>query len=140
MNTNNDINFLKLLSIFHYIMGGAIAFLALISAIYLIRGILFIVSPESFPIESIMILITPGHKLSEYIFTFINGIYFILGVIFAIAVIRSGRFLRLHKKYWFSFVIACLLCCIVPFGTVLGILTLIVLSRKSVKELYFPSK
>ncbi|MEO1377496.1 MAG: hypothetical protein AAFW70_25095, partial [Cyanobacteria bacterium J06635_10] len=54
----------------------------------------------------------------------------------AIATILSGRFLKLHKRYWFSFVTACFLCLFTPFGTILGVFTLIVLCRQSVKDLY----
>jgi len=38
--------------------------------------------------------------------------------------------------YWFSFVVACVECLFIPFGVVLGAFTIIVLSRRSVKELY----
>jgi len=33
-------------------------------------------------------------------------------------------------------VLACIACAFMPFGTVLGIFTIIVLSRESVKEIY----
>jgi hypothetical protein len=59
-----------------------------------------------------------------------------MGETLAISTIFSGRFLSRHKKYWFSFVIACILCLFAPFGTILGVFTIIVLSRQSAKELY----
>ncbi|MDJ0574537.1 MAG: hypothetical protein QNJ65_05160 [Xenococcaceae cyanobacterium MO_234.B1] len=139
MNTNDDRNYLKILSVFYYIIGGFFAFLALIFGYFFIRKILIIISPESFPIESAKISAIPDYKSYMYISTIISGIYFILGESFAIAIIMSGRFLKVHKKYWFSFIIACILCLIMPVGTLLGILTIIVLSRESVKQLYFSS-
>ncbi|MFM6408142.1 MAG: hypothetical protein ACKPGT_27195, partial [Microcystis sp.] len=62
--------------------------------------------------------------------------FFILGEVFAIATIVSGRFLKRRQRYWFSFVMACILCLFTPLGTILGVFTIIVLSRQSVKELY----
>ncbi|QYY36842.1 hypothetical protein [Ruficoccus sp. ZRK36] len=64
----------------------------------------------------------------------------VVGLLFNVAIgvgiIISGRFLRQHRHYIFSFVVACLLCTSVPLGTILGIFTIVVLSRDSVKRLY----
>jgi MFS superfamily sulfate permease-like transporter len=48
----------------------------------------------------------------------------------------SGIFILKKKFRLFSLLVAVINCLNVPIGTVLGILTLIVLSRKSVRELY----
>ena len=45
-----------------------------------------------------------------------------------------GYSLGQRKNYVFCFVIACLICINVPLGTILGVFTLLVLSRPSVKE------
>jgi lysylphosphatidylglycerol synthetase-like protein (DUF2156 family) len=133
MNTNNDRQHLRLLSIFHYIVGGIIAFFSLIFLGHFFIGISMITSPESFPTESSG---APLPKEFGYLFAAIGGTMVLLGEALAISTIFSGRFLSRHKKYWFSFVIACILCVFTPFGTILGVFTIIVLSRQSVKELY----
>ena len=133
MNINNDRQHLKLLSIFHYVLGGIIAFLSLFFLIHFFMGINIITSSELFPMEWSG---EPPPKEFGYLFAAIGGTALVLGEALAIAVIFSGRFLRRHKNYWFSFVIACLLCLSVPLGTILGVFTIIVLSRPSVKELY----
>ncbi|MGJ3243101.1 MAG: hypothetical protein ACFE0O_09130 [Opitutales bacterium] len=61
---------------------------------------------------------------------------FLFAQALAWCVIYSGRFLRERRRYTFSFVIACISCLSVPVGTVLGVLTIVVLSRESVKALY----
>jgi len=43
----------------------------------------------------------------------------------------------LHTRYWFAFVMACIECLFIPFGTILGVFTIIVLSRESVKTLFW---
>ena len=55
---------------------------------------------------------------------------------FSILVIVSGRKLAKMKNYMYSLVIACILCVGFPFGTVLGIFTIIVLSRETVRAAY----
>jgi hypothetical protein len=41
-----------------------------------------------------------------------------------------------HTRYWFALTMACIECLFIPFGTILGVFTIIVLSRESVKELF----
>ena len=72
------------------------------------------------------------------------GYFFIVMGVVAIAMmwtigillLMSGRFLGRHEHHTFSFVIAILSCLNMPLGTILGVFTLIVLSRSSVKALY----
>jgi hypothetical protein len=54
----------------------------------------------------------------------------------AICIFITGRSIAHRKHYWFSFVIACIECIFMPFGTVLGVFTIIVLARESVKRLF----
>jgi membrane protein YqaA with SNARE-associated domain len=48
----------------------------------------------------------------------------------------AGRLLAKHRHYWFAFAIACVECLFIPFGTILGVFTIIVLSRESMKALF----
>jgi hypothetical protein len=71
---------------------------------------------------------------------FLGGLFVLIGL-FGIALglgsaallYFAGRFLRERRHYTFCFVIAVLTCLAFPLGTVLGIFTLIVLSRPGVK-------
>ena len=134
MNTNNDRQYLRLLSISHYVVGGIIGFYPLIligvlSFIFLTQFFIMAV-PEPFPMPSEDL---PIRGLLDFLKALTIAL---LGAALAISTILSGRFLSRHKKYWFSFVIACILCLFTPLGTILGVFTIIVLSRQSVKELY----
>lgn len=60
--------------------------------------------------------------------------------LFIAANVISGIFLRKRKNWLFSIVIASLNCLQIPFGTVLGVFTLIVLLRESVKGSYAEAK
>ena len=51
-------------------------------------------------------------------------------------VILTGRFLATRRHHMFCLVIGCVECLSMPFGTVLGVFTIIVLSKESVKQLF----
>lgn len=59
---------------------------------------------------------------------------FLIG--FAVVNIISGLNLRARKNRQFSMVVAGLNCVHIPLGTILGIFTLMILSRPSVRDLY----
>jgi hypothetical protein len=50
--------------------------------------------------------------------------------------IAAARLLQRRHGYRFIFAVACLECLGFPFGTVLGVFTLVVLLRPSVKQLF----
>ena len=70
------------------------------------------------------------------IFAIFGGIFMVIGLATTVALVISGLGLRRRRRRTLSFVVACLICLNVPFGTALGVFTLIVLSRASVKALY----
>jgi hypothetical protein len=66
----------------------------------------------------------------------------VLGVVLVLALAKaallaySGTCLRKRRNRTLSFVMACIACINIPLGTALGVFTLVVLSRPSVKALY----
>ncbi|MGC2626385.1 MAG: hypothetical protein WA269_06065, partial [Candidatus Udaeobacter sp.] len=82
----------------------------------------------------------PGEDLPPeflgWIFAVIGSGLFLFGLAIAICILIGGRSLALRKRYSFAMVMACIECIFVPFGTVLGVFTIVVLSRESVKELF----
>ena len=47
--------------------------------------------------------------------------FILLGWILGVVVLVSGRFIARRKHYNFGFVVACVECLLMPFGTVLGV-------------------
>jgi hypothetical protein len=70
----------------------------------------------------------------------LGSFFFLLGLATALCILISGRALAKCTRYWFVFVIACIECLFMPFGTILGVFTLIVLSRESVKKLFLSDR
>jgi hypothetical protein len=131
---NNDEEHLKLLSIFHYIIGGISAVFAFFPIIHLTIGIAMILGgfedksgqgPPAFV----------GYMLVIIALTFMFA-----GWAFAVCLIMAGRFLSKRKHYMFCLVMAAIACMFMPFGTVLGVFTIIVLVQPSVKQLFAAAK
>jgi hypothetical protein len=128
---NQDLQHLKLLSIFHYVVGGLMALIACFPIIHFVVGLIMIVSPASMSGGR-----EPPPPALGWVFVLIGGAIILVGWTGAICLMFAGWFLRRGKHYWFCFATACFSCLFHPFGTVLGVFTIIVLLRPSVKRLF----
>src|SRR5262249_28647480 len=129
-----DNEHLKLLAIFQYIFGG-LAFVGLLFLFvhFLIMSAVFM-SPEIWKSQK-----NYSGPPPEFFTIFFGIFYLIAGAMIAAAGvgnILSANFIRKRRNRTFSFVVACLNCLQVPFGTALGVFTIIVLSRDSVRKQY----
>ena len=57
-----------------------------------------------------------------------------MGLTLAVLILAVGRSLSRRKRYNFCLVMACVECLFMPFGTALGVFTIVVLNRPSVKQ------
>ena len=126
---NQDLEHLRLLSIFHYVVGGMMAFFACIPIIHVVIGIVMLTNPGGFGGQ-------PPPPFIGLLFVIIGGAVILIGWVLAALVIISGRFLAQRKHYVYCLVIAGVSCLFMPVGTVLGVFTIIVLTRPSVKGLF----
>ena len=75
----------------------------------------------------------PPPAFLGWMFIVLGAVFFLAGVIMAMCILFAGRCLSRRKGYSFALVIACVECLFVPFGTILGVFTIVALSRESVK-------
>jgi hypothetical protein len=122
---------LRLLGTFHYILAGLLLLISLVSLPFLAMGIALIRYPDSFSSEGDL-----PPAVAGWIFLAIALVILVFSLLLPIALILSGYYLKRQKRYWFSFVVACVECLNMPLGTALGVFTLVVLSRDSVKRRY----
>jgi hypothetical protein len=128
---NDDLNHLRLLSIFHYVVAGFAALFSLFPVIHLVMGILMVTG--HFPDDRHG---DPVPSVLGWFFIAIACLIILAGLTFALCVFLAGRFLTRRRHYLFCLVVAGFASMFMPFGTVLGVFTIIVLLRPSVKELF----
>jgi hypothetical protein len=131
--TNREKEHLQLLAIFHYVVAGFAALFSFFPLLYTTVGAIFIFAARHGTAK-------PGEELPPeflgWIFAVIGLVLFLIELAMAICILIAGRSLALRKRYSFALVIACIECLFIPFGTILGVFTIVVLSRESVKGLF----
>jgi hypothetical protein len=119
-----------LLAIFHYVFAGVTAMLSFLPLVYVWLGFQYLTAPErwagmagAFPPESLgLIFIVLGLGVT------------LIGLTLALCSLLAARWLRDLKHYWLCVLTAAQNCAAVPAGTILGICTLLVLLRPSVRS------
>src|SRR5881397_2599896 len=133
---NQDTEHLRLLAIFHYVVAGLAALFSLFPLLYTTVGTIFIFAARHGTPK-------PGEELPPeflgWIFIVLGSLLFLLGIAMAICISIAGRCLSRRKCYSFALVIACIECLFIPLGTILGVFTIVVLARESVKALFSPA-
>jgi hypothetical protein len=142
---NQDLEHLRLLSIFHYVVAGLMALFACFPLIYLVFGLVMLIAPVAFqhapngphgqhggPNDAAVL------QFMGLIFVCAAVLFTAIGWAFAACIFMAARFLGQQRYYTFCLVMAALLCLNSPFGTVLGVFTIVVLMRPSVKLLFQP--
>jgi hypothetical protein len=129
---NHDTEHLGLLAIFHYVVAGVAALFSFFPLFYsVIGGFLLYAAEHPGPGNQ-----EPPPAFLGWIFIAVGAVFFFAGIAMAICILIAGRCLSRRKGYSFAFVMACIECLFVPFGTILGVFTIIALSRESVKALF----
>jgi hypothetical protein len=133
---SKDEEHLRLLAIFHYVVAALGALFACFPLIHVAIGLMLFFH-RGFPNQAQQGV--PPHWFG-LIFVVVGGLFVLFGWAAAICTFISGRYLARRRKRLFSFVMAAVLCMFMPFGTILGIFTLLVLSRESVQQLYLSAE
>jgi hypothetical protein len=115
-------------------VSGLAAFFTCIPIIHLVIGLFMILAPQKFGPAN-----NQPPAFIGWLFVGIASFFILAGWTFAVLVAIAGRSIARRKHYQFCFVLACVECIFMPFGTVLGVFTILVLNRSSVKELFTPA-
>src|SRR5437870_1116960 len=118
--TDNE-QHLRLLEIFHYVVAGITALFSLIPLFHVVFGWFMLHTPPPKQGE-------PPPAWFAWFFISLGLLLITLGESFAACVFAAARCIHSRTHYWYVFVIACLQCGFFPFGTVLGVFTIVVLS------------
>lgn len=127
-----DIAHLDLLGIFHYVVAGVTALFSLLPVLHLLMGLAMVTG--HFPAAG-----RPGEPdpaLFGWFFIVFAACFIVAGLAFSAVLAYAGRCLRQRRRHTLCLVTAAISCAFFPFGTVLGVFTLIVITKPSVKSLF----
>lgn len=127
-----DAEHIRLLVIFHYIYAGLSAVFGFFPAIYVVMGFAMLGGAMG---------ASPGSSPQEI--QFMGTMFAAMGIIgivacWAVALLSyfCGKFLGERRCPVFIMVVSCIHCLNMPFGTALGVFTIVVTQRPSVKALF----
>jgi hypothetical protein len=129
--SNEDIKNIDLLSLFHYILGGITALFSCIPFIHVFMG-LAIVSGKFFNDSNG----SGPPPVFGWLFVITGAVIILIGWSTAVCMIIAGRKLKRRKNRIFCMVVAGIECMLMPLGTILGVFTLIALSKDSINEIF----
>jgi len=123
---------IRLLAIGHFVFAGLTALFSLFPVIHIIfgAGILSGAFPTGTPEEEF------PTKLVGSIFLGVGTAVVVTGMVFAGLIAYAGKNLKKMQRRTYCLVIAGAICAIFPFGTVLGVLSLLVLLKPEAKSLF----
>ena len=124
----DDLEHLRLLAIFHYVVAGVAALVSLLPGVGVVLG-LAMASGRVEPQDE-------GARVVGWLMAGCAAFFMTIGFAFAALVASTGRALARRRWYTFCLVVATALCIVVPLGTLLGVFTIIVLVRPSVRALF----
>lgn len=122
-----DIRHLDLLSVFHYIVGGITAFFACFPLIHVAVGLALVLGDFNSD---------PPPPFMGWLFLGIGGVLVLGGWTLAVLMILAGRRLKRRTSRTYCLVVGGLECLVMPLGTILGVFTIITLTKDSVKKLF----
>ncbi|MBU1700355.1 MAG: hypothetical protein KJ970_11905 [Candidatus Eisenbacteria bacterium] len=131
---NDETKNLDLLSTFHYVAGGITALLSLVPIIHLVLGIIMM-SGDLFESSDGS---SPPPVLGLAI-VILATIFIVFGLALSVCMIIVGKKLKVRESRIFCMIIAGIECVLMPYGTVLGVFTLMTLSKDPVKAVFEPT-
>ena len=138
--TNADRDHLRLLAIFHYVVAGISALFGslfighIVMGIAMIQGVFPARGPNNNPFFAPFQLHDP--RVFGTFFVVAGSCAVAVGWTMAALLFVAGRRLAAYRSWTFCLVVAALSCMFSPFGTILGVFTIFVLCRQSVRELF----
>lgn len=132
--TRSDREHLRTLAICHYVLGGLCFLVGLLPMIHLAIGIAIVTGalpgpPANGPFPA---------EFFGWLFIGIASAVIAFHWSLGLALVQAGTCLRQRRWRTFCIVVAGFACLFQPLGTILGVLTLIVLMRPSVRDAFGP--
>ena len=128
-DSQQDRDYLLGLTLFHYVMSG----FGVLSAI---AACFYVAVATNVPAHGMPPGFASPARGAVGSFVAFYAVAIACDVALAVAMLVAGRCLSRRRGYRFCFGVACAECLFVGFGTLLGVITIIVLRRPSVRRLF----
>lgn len=131
-----DEEHLRMLTLGYYVSAGMCLLFSLFGGLYMVLGLMFTFAFRNLPAQPPNT--APPPEMGWFFFA-IGA--FIFGAMVTLAILKflTARRLKARASRTFCLVLAGISCLEVPYGTTLGVLTFVVLTRDSVKALFSPA-
>ncbi len=141
MTTEKINDYLKLISIFQYILAGFTFLTSFFPILHLGFGLFMLFAPEASLCEMAKdgcadVFLT---RMMGVLFVCVGGGIMLSGFAFGGAILLTGRYIAQRRRPLFCMIVAGLECMFMPLGTALGVWTLFLLLKKEVSVLFAPS-
>ena len=130
---DQDLQHLDLLSLFHYILGGLSALFSCLFLLHIFTGMAMVSGTFFHDAKG-----GEPPAFFGWMLIVMGAVFMVIGWSLAICMLLAGRKLKQRKSRTFCTVVAGIECLNMPLGTILGVFTLVVLSKESVKALFDP--
>ena len=127
--TTQDEEQLRLLAIFHNVVAGLGVLFSLFPVVHIAMGVMMLTGK----LDTDKAGEGPPAFLGWFFIVF-PVVWIVVGLTVSTCVFLAGRYLRRRQRYLFCLVVAGVMCAFAPFGTVLGVFTILVLQRQTVKD------
>ena len=123
---------LRLLSIFHYVVAGLAGLFSLLPLLYVGMGAYFLLGtfPSAGRDQG------PPPAFMGWILMGLGSVMCLVGLAYVALMIVAGRSLARRRRYVLCLVAAAFSCMFMPFGTVLGVFTILVLVKAEVQQMF----
>jgi len=126
---------LKLLSIGYLVSAGVAALFSLLGLLYVFMGVMMSVTFSEAAKKANQV---PPPAFVGWVFGIIGLVIFLLLIAMAALKFCTAQCIKRRRARAFCMVVAAFSCLEIPYGTVLGVFTFVVLGRDSVKCLFEP--
>lgn len=134
--TNDEKN-LDLLGLLHYVAAGITALFSCMFIVHIAMGLLMTADAQRvLPALGVRGLANQQQPLTGTILVVVGSLAMVAGWTMAALLAHAGRCIRLRRGHLFCFVVAALSCLSVPLGTLLGVFTLVLLTKPHIRLLF----
>ena len=125
---DNRQDHLALLRTFHYVLAGLSVLFAFLPVMHITIGIMMV--SGKFDCRN------PPPPFFGWMFIVLGALMILAFLTYAVLIFFSGRAINQRRHWLYVMILAGLSCACFPFGTVLGVFTIVILSKDDVKVLF----